>query len=95
MNDNAVRCQNASVTEPQETGKADLISSEAVRRRFHPNLFGFDPAEQDFIKLHTASVKKSNFVFLGARKNKFQKVLTNDKDCDIISVNYGEKCFST
>ena len=31
-------------------GEADLISSEAVRRRFHPNSFGFHPAKLDFIK---------------------------------------------
>ena len=30
-------------------GWADLISSEAVRRRFHPSLLGFHPAKQDFI----------------------------------------------
>ena len=30
-------------------GWVDLISSEATRRRFHPNLFGFHPAKQDFI----------------------------------------------
>ena len=30
-------------------GWVDLISSEVVHRRFHPNLFGFHPAEQDFI----------------------------------------------
>ena len=29
---------------------ADLISSEAVDGRFHPNSFGFHPAKQDFIK---------------------------------------------
>jgi hypothetical protein len=29
---------------------ADLIASEAVGGRFHPNLFGFHPAKQDFIK---------------------------------------------
>ena len=29
---------------------ADLISSEAVGGRFHPNSFGFHPAKQDFIK---------------------------------------------
>ena len=30
--------------------EADLISFEAKRRRFHPNLFGFHRAEHDFIK---------------------------------------------
>ena len=30
--------------------KADLISSEAARRRFHPSKLGFHPAEQDFIE---------------------------------------------
>ncbi|MBQ6883522.1 MAG: hypothetical protein IJO25_04195 [Clostridia bacterium] len=30
---------------------ADLISSEAVGGRFHPNSFGFHPAKQDFIKV--------------------------------------------
>ena len=30
--------------------EADLISSEAVGGRFHPNSFGFHPAKQDFIK---------------------------------------------
>jgi len=29
--------------------KADLISSEAVRRRFHPSLLGFHRATHDFI----------------------------------------------
>ena len=29
---------------------ADLISSEAIGGRFHPNSFGFHPAKQDFIK---------------------------------------------
>ena len=29
---------------------ADLISSEAVRRRFHPSKLGFHPAKQDFIE---------------------------------------------
>ena len=30
-------------------GDADLISSEAVRRRFHPSLLGFHRAQHDFI----------------------------------------------
>ena len=31
-------------------GDADLISSEAKRRRFHPSLRGFHRAQHDFIK---------------------------------------------
>jgi hypothetical protein len=30
-------------------GEADLISSEAARRRFHPSLLGFHRAQHDFI----------------------------------------------
>jgi hypothetical protein len=30
--------------------EADLISSEAARRRFHPSLLGFHRAKHDFIK---------------------------------------------
>ena len=43
-----------------------MISSEAARRRFHPNLFGFHPAKQDFIRLHNGSnpsVKKVRYLF--------------------------------
>jgi hypothetical protein len=29
--------------------EADLISSEAARRRFHPSLLGFHRAQHDFI----------------------------------------------
>ena len=36
-------------------GWVDLISSEAVRRRFHPNLFGFHLAKQDFLDNRVSS----------------------------------------
>ena len=36
-------------------GWVDLISSEAARRRFHPNSFGFHPAKQDFINSRKSS----------------------------------------
>ena len=46
---------------------ADLISSEAVGGRFHPNSFGFHPAKQDFIKfvwfVEIASSLQAFFVF--------------------------------
>ena len=48
MNDNAVRCQNASVTEPQRDGRTDLISSEAERRRFHPSRARISSCEARF-----------------------------------------------
>ena len=38
-----------------ETIGADLISSEAVGWRFHPNSFGFHPAKQDFINSRYSS----------------------------------------
>ena len=40
-------------------GEADLISSEEVRRRFHPNKFGFHPAMQDFILAFLSDLKKA------------------------------------
>ena len=48
-------------------GWVDLISSEAVRRRFHPNLFGFHLAKQDFIDNRVSSnpnEKAPKYLFL-------------------------------
>ena len=46
---------------------ADLISSEAAQRRFHPSSLGFHPAKQDFIKfvwfVGIASPLQAFFVF--------------------------------
>ena len=46
---------------------ADLISSEAIGGRFHPNSFGFHPAKQDFIEfvwfVGIASSLQAFFVF--------------------------------
>ena len=54
--------------------KADLISSEAVRRRFHPSLLGFHPAKQDFIKfvwLAGIVLSLRAFLFLAIKNKSF------------------------
>jgi hypothetical protein len=39
--------------------EADLISSEAERRRFHPSLLGFHRARHDFIKQQGFALMKT------------------------------------
>jgi len=73
--------------------EADLISSKAARRRFHPSLLGFHRATHDFILFGSvAGFEPPHKPFFAYQANRFEKCVI-DLNCFLcynIAIKYLE-----
>ena len=71
--------------------EADLISSEAAHRRFHPSLLGFHRAWHDFIHIQGyALTNLRKFDIMLSKERSIMRYIII-QDTDIVAVNRGKR----